>query len=136
MREIVFMGSQEYVESKRLTIMDEIWDIFCALGLYGQIVTARDPFFHYDDMKTKGAVQLMADAKYELEFISANGNSSSIASFNNCQDTLCEKFEITDHERKTLHSGCVAFGIDRWRAALFEQYGSDSQNWPDKLKNV
>jgi seryl-tRNA synthetase len=78
----------------------------------------------------------MADAKYELEFISVSGSSSSIASFNNCQDTLCEKFEITDQEHRTLHSGCVAFGIDRWRAALFERYGSDSRNWPDVLKNI
>lgn len=136
MREIVFMGSQAYVESKRLGIMDEIWDLFCSLGLYGQVVTARDPFFHYDDMKTKGAVQLMADAKYELEFISANGNASSIASFNNCQDTLCEKFEVTNDEKNFLHSGCVAFGIDRWRAALHEQYGPDNRNWPEKLKNA
>jgi len=87
-------------------------------------------------MKTKGAVQLMADAKYELEFISANGNASSIASFNNCQDTLCEKFEVTNDEKSFLHSGCVAFGIDRWRAALYEQYGPDNRNWPEKLKNA
>lgn len=135
MREIVFMGTPDYVESKRITIMNEVWGLFCDLGLYGQIVTARDPFFHYDDMKTKGAVQLMADAKYELEFVSATGASSSIASFNNCQDTLCEKFAITDQQGVPLHSGCVAFGIDRWRAALFEQYGSNSLNWPQLLKN-
>ncbi|VVM78620.1 hypothetical protein PS645_02146 [Pseudomonas fluorescens] len=135
MREIVFMGSAAFVEEKRLEIMEEIWGLFCELGLYGQIVTARDPFFHYDDMKTKGAIQLMADAKYELEFISVNGDSSSIASFNNCQDTLCEKFEITNDENHWLHSGCVAFGLDRWRAALYEQYGSDVDNWPDQLKD-
>lgn len=135
MREIVFMGDDEFVERKRIQIMEEVWGLFCTLGLYGQIVTARDPFFHYDDMKTKGAVQLMADAKYELEFISANGNSSSIASFNNCQATLCEKFEITNSDSKVLHSGCVAFGIDRWRAALFERFGADKQNWPLQLVN-
>ena len=134
MREIVFMGSPAFVEEKRLEIMEEIWGFFCELGLYGQIVTARDPFFHYDDMKTKGAIQLMADAKYELEFISASGETSSIASFNNCQDTLCEKFEITNSENHLLHSGCVAFGLDRWRAALYEQFGSDTDNWPSALK--
>ncbi|MHC8304347.1 aminoacyl--tRNA ligase-related protein [Pseudomonas sp. PB3P13] len=134
MREIVFMGSPAFVEEKRLEIMEEIWSLFCDLGLYGQIVTARDPFFHYDDMKTKGAIQLMADAKYELEFMSANGESSSIASFNNCQDTLCEKFEITNVDNHLLHSGCVAFGLDRWRAALYEQFGSDTDHWPNKLK--
>lgn len=133
MREIVFMGDHEFVEGKRIQIMEEVWELFCTLGLYGQIVTARDPFFHYDDMKTKGAVQLMADAKYELEFTSVNGNTSSIASFNNCQDTLCDKFEITDSAGQILHSGCVAFGIDRWRAALFERYGADKQNWPLSL---
>jgi len=135
MREIVFIGTPEYVETKRLGMMEEVWELFCELGLYGQIVTARDPFFHYDDMKTKGAVQLMADAKYELEFASRAGSASSIASFNNCQDTLCQKFEITgtDHD-EFLHSGCVAFGIDRWRAALLEEYGQDEGNWPALLK--
>lgn len=135
MREIVFIGTPEYVETKRLGMMEEVWDLFCSLGLYGQIVTARDPFFHYDDMKTKGAVQLMADAKYELEFASRAGSASSIASFNNCQDTLCQKFEITATDNdEFLHSGCVAFGIDRWRAALLEEYGQDEGNWPALLK--
>jgi seryl-tRNA synthetase len=135
MREIVFIGTPEYVEAKRLGMMEEVWALFCELGLYGQIVTARDPFFHYDDMKTKGAVQLMADAKYELEFASRAGSASSIASFNNCQDTLCQKFEITaTHNDEFLHSGCVAFGIDRWRAALLEEYGQDEGNWPALLK--
>ncbi len=136
MREIVFIGPDDFVESKRINIMDQIWDVFCEIGLYGQVVTARDPFFHYDDMKTKGAVQLMADAKYELEYQSHSGKTSSIASFNNCQDTLCEKFSIRDSETdKFLHSGCVAFGIDRWRSAIIEEFGNNPKDWPTKLLN-
>ena len=135
MREIAFVGDAEWVELRRLGIMQEVWDLFCDLGLGGRIVTARDPFFHYDDMMTKGAVQLMADAKYELEFVTTDQRASSIASFNNCQDSLTAKFDITGPDGdKDRHSGCVAFGLDRWCTSLFTRHGTDHNAWPKTLR--
>ncbi len=137
MREIAFVGDAKWVEQRRLGIMQEVWDLFGDLGLGGRIVTARDPFFHYDDMMTKGAVQLMADAKYELEFVTADQRSSSIASFNNCQDTLTAKFGITGPDgARDRHSGCVAFGLDRWCTSLFTRHGTDPAAWPETLRRL
>ncbi|OAB33774.1 aminoacyl--tRNA ligase-related protein [Paenibacillus glacialis] len=136
MREIVFVGHREQVESFRNQLMDEIWNLFEKLGLHGKLLTARDPFFHYDDLKTKGAFQAMANAKYELEFISNAGNTFSIASFNNCGDMICQKYGITDTSQEYLYSGCIAFGLDRWKEAICDVYGDNEADWPSLLKNL
>ncbi|ATF15817.1 hypothetical protein A616_28860 [Brevibacillus brevis X23] len=122
MREIVFIGDEEKVYDIREKIANESWALFEQLGLRGRIATSRDPFFHYDDLKTKGAVQLISFAKYELDAKLRNGEQTSIASFNYCQDLLCKKFGIRGGNGKTLHSGCVGFGIERWRGALLDRY--------------
>lgn len=125
MREIVFIGDEEKVYSMREKIANDCWALFENLGLRGVIATSRDPFFHYDDLKTKGAVQLLSFAKYELDAKLRNGEKTSIASFNYCQDLLCKKFGIKGEDGKILHSGCVGFGIERWRGALLDRYEKD-----------
>lgn len=134
MREIVFVGEREQVEEFRNKLINEVWQVFENLGLKGRVVSARDPFFHYDDMKTKGAFQAMANAKYELEYVSKNGKTISIASFNNCGDMICRKYGITDPEQEYLHSGCVAFGMDRWKEAISDTYGNSEEYWPALLQ--
>ncbi|MBJ8030418.1 aminoacyl--tRNA ligase-related protein [Bacillus cereus group sp. N21] len=131
MREIVFIGSEEQILDLRMEILDEVWNLFNDLNLNGKVVTASDPFFFYEDMD-KVTYQKMANAKYELVAVT-NGESSSIASFNYCDDTLCKSFDITNKYGENLKSGCVAFGIDRWLQVFLNQYGKDDACWPEKL---
>jgi seryl-tRNA synthetase len=128
MREIVFIDKPEQVVTLRDQIMNDVWSLFEDIDLNGSLVSARDPFFYYDDLKNKGAYQLMSHAKYELEAESRH-SSYSIASFNYCENLLCQKFNITDSDNEYLHSGCVAFGIDRWMEAIFHRYGKEKKNW-------
>ncbi|MDF9506817.1 hypothetical protein P5808_21800 [Bacillus cereus] len=131
MREIVFIGSGEQVLELRMKILEEVWNLFNDLGLNGKVVTASDPFFFYEDMD-KATFQKMANAKYELVAV-MNGESSSIASFNYCSDSLCKSFSIKDGNGESLHSGCVAFGIDRWLQMFLKKHGKNKAGWPKKI---
>ncbi|MDT9722455.1 hypothetical protein QVE09_26490 [Paenibacillus sp. ClWae2A] len=130
MREIVFVGEKEWVVNTRDRIMDEVWSFFDSIGLKGKIENATDPFFFSQDLKTKGTYQLISNAKYELIVTTLNCKRSSIASFNYCQDTLCSKYEIKDQNESALFSGCIAFGIERWKEAFIDLHGRDMKNWP------
>jgi seryl-tRNA synthetase len=131
MREIVFIGQEEWVLNTRNEILNVVWDLFESIGLQGRIATATDPFFFSQDLKTKGTYQMMSNAKYELIVTTSDKKEVSIASFNYCQDVLCSKYDIRDEMELPLHSGCVAFGIDRWKEAILDKYGYDPKNWPE-----
>ncbi|MBJ6360578.1 aminoacyl--tRNA ligase-related protein [Paenibacillus sp. GCM10012307] len=131
MREIVYIGKENPVVETRNQIMEDVWVLFESLGLKGRITTATDPFFFSQDLKTKGTYQMMSNAKYELLVTTSSGKEVSIASFNYCQDMLCSKYEIKGSDEAALHSGCAAFGIDRWKEALKDIHGSDLKEWPE-----
>ncbi|MDQ0417970.1 seryl-tRNA synthetase [Croceifilum oryzae] len=135
MREIVFMGDKEFVESLRQSILEEVWQLFESLGLQGRVETANDPFYFSQDAYKKN-YQLMSDIKYELIVELAEKSAFSIASFNNVRDTLCQQFHITSQDGVSLHSGCVAFGLDRWVYALLSKFGKDLQSWPEPVRDL
>ncbi|AMA72209.1 MULTISPECIES: aminoacyl--tRNA ligase-related protein [Aneurinibacillus] len=134
MREFVFMGDESFVEETRSFFLDLIWILFVNLGFRGYIETAHDPFY-FPHHAGKSQYQLMAHMKYEL-IISTDIGNFSIASFNNVKDTLCKEFSITGSNGSILHSGCVAFGIDRWVYALLAVYGTQLQEWPTYIKEI
>jgi seryl-tRNA synthetase len=136
MREIVMFGDTSFIETKRKQFMEEAWVLFEALGLRGRIETASDPFF-FSEETAKGQIQLMGNMKYELIVeLDEDKGSFSIASFNNMEDSLCKPFEVLNDEYKPMHSGCIAFGIDRWVFALLSCYGGDYAKWPSSVKQI
>jgi len=135
MREIVLFGDSSFIEEKRKQFMESAWALFEALGLRGRIETASDPFF-FSEESGKGQIQMMGNMKYELIVETEENGSFSIASFNNMEDSLCKPFEVLDDADKPMHSGCVAFGIDRWVYALLSRYGGDYARWPNGTKEL
>ncbi|OAS17727.1 aminoacyl--tRNA ligase-related protein [Paenibacillus oryzisoli] len=134
MREIVMFGDSSFIETKRKHFMEDAWTLFESLGLRGRIETASDPFY-FSEETAKGQHQLMGNMKYELVVEAGGGNGSfSIASFNNMEDSLCKSFDVLNDEYKPMHSGCIAFGIDRWVFALLCCYGGDYVKWPAAVK--
>jgi seryl-tRNA synthetase len=133
MREIVYLADALFIEEMRSSLMNEIWHLFIELGLKGRIETASDPFYFPQDA-TKEQYQLITGMKYELIVQLHDGESFALASFNNMRDTLCEPFKITYGQRTPAHSGCAAFGLDRWVYAILSEFGSDPRNWPERLR--
>ncbi|PEW80987.1 hypothetical protein CN447_29165 [Bacillus thuringiensis] len=133
MREIIFIGSKDKVLEIRENILNDVWNIFNEFGLFGKITTAKDPFFFYPDLN-KGTFQLLSNTKYELIVNNIETEDFSIASFNYCEDHLCKKFNIKNKNNEFLHSGCVAFGLDRWVHALISHHGKKITHYPSKLK--
>ncbi|MFC5469146.1 amino acid--ACP ligase [Cohnella suwonensis] len=134
MREIVFVGEADFVEEERSWWMKEIGSLFRELGMKGIVATANDPFYFSEDAM-KSQHQKMANMKYELIVEAGDGSSYSIASFNNMSDSLCKPFSVLAPSGAPHHSGCVAFGIDRWAYALLSEYGPLSQ-WPAGVREI
>jgi seryl-tRNA synthetase len=133
MREIVFFGSPDFVKAARDDLLENVWGLFGDLGLSGRIETAFDPFYFPED-GAKAIYQLMDGLKYELvatvQAPSGQIDSFAVASFNDCKEALCKAYDIRDLAGGPLHSGCVAFGIDRWVYAFLSVYGTDVEDWP------
>ncbi|WP_342474049.1 aminoacyl--tRNA ligase-related protein [Bacillus sp. FSL W8-1141] len=134
MREIVFIGHQEFINETRKALLENTWECFHQLGLSGKVTTANDPFFFYDDID-KANYQLMANSKYELVAVTEK-KDVSIASFNDCGEMLCERFHISGEDGLPLYSGCAAFGIDRWVQVFLQTYGRNRKDWPKDMLHL
>ncbi|MCK6259482.1 hypothetical protein LCY76_23200 [Fictibacillus sp. KIGAM418] len=133
MYEIIYLGSKEKVESLRKELIQEVWELFNRIGLRGYIETANDPFFIKND-RNRIAFQRAAEMKYELIFSPNEELSFSIGSFNLVGEVLTESFGIKGELGENVHSGCTAFGIDRWVEAILYTFGDKMENWPTYLR--
>lgn len=119
MREIVFVGSNTDVERARRTLMRRAQTYITRLDLAATIEVAADPF-HIPADRGKLALQRLRALKYELRMAVA-GETIAVASFNHHEDYFGRAFGITLRDGSPAHSGCVAFGLERWELALREQ---------------
>jgi len=138
MREIVAVGDAGLVEKLRTELMDKVSLWMKELALDGQIEVANDPFF---TTETRGRMlmQQMLPLKYELRLrVDADGRSIAAASFNNHEQHFGRAFSILLPSGDFAHSGCVAFGWERWVIAFVGQHGADEDSWPDivRYRNV
>lgn len=129
MREIVAVGSQAFVEETRMGLLDRVGRWVVELELEGFIEIASDPFF---TRATRGRqlMQQLQPLKYELRLGTGEGRTVAAASFNHHQDHFGKAFSIRQHSGATAHSGCVAFGWERWVIAFVAQHGLDEESWP------
>ena len=129
MREIVAVGSESFVETTRRDLIDRVGRWIVELDLDGFIEVASDPFF---TRATRGRqlMQQLQPLKYELRLASAEGRTVAAASFNHHRDHFGRAFSIRQQNGETAHSGCVAFGWERWIIAFVAQHGLDEENWP------
>lgn len=119
MREIVLLGSESAVDRARRALMRRAQTYLTRLDLTATIEVANDPF-HTSADRGKLALQRLRALKYELRMPVA-GERIAVASFNHHEDYFGRAFGITLPDGSPAHSGCVAFGIERWGLALREQ---------------
>lgn len=114
MREIVFAGPPEWVAEQRQQWMTRIEAFAKSLGLQAKMELATDPFFG-GEARGKRLMQQLRELKYELRV-----GSMSIASFNLHETHFTKRFDIALADGGTAHTGCVAFGLERWTLAALE----------------
>jgi hypothetical protein len=131
MREIVCLGNAEETQ----TFLDEATDDVDALAVELDLplswAEASDPFFR-PSRNPQYLMQQVDPTKHELLF----DDRLAIASTNLHHDHFGRAFDIsrtsgTGGAVQPAHSACVAFGIERWLAAVVRCHGADSAGWPE-----
>ncbi|WP_235918030.1 aminoacyl--tRNA ligase-related protein [Paenibacillus lutrae] len=132
MFEMVYIGAAEAVKQMRADLLEDTWALFGALGLQGYVESASDPFFLPEDGDRR-MFQLAAESKFELRCTTSGGDDFAVTSFNVCGDVLCRAFGIGG-SGSYPHSGCTAFGVDRWVQAILDAWGPDPAGWPALIR--
>ncbi|HYU53095.1 MAG TPA: hypothetical protein VEK37_09135 [Gemmatimonadaceae bacterium] len=136
MREIIAVGNDRLVERLRSGLMDRVSLWLKELQLDGFIETATDPFFT-SESRGRMLMQRLLPLKYELRLrVGSDGRSIAAASFNNHEQHFGRAFSIRLQSGDYAHSGCVAFGWERWIVAFVNQHGPNEANWPLALEST
>ncbi len=127
MREIVSIGTRESTESFVKELSQKVTEFATLLGLKAPWLTATDPFFN-PSQNPKYLMQKLDPVKSELTF----GGDLAIASTNLHRNYFGDAFKI-QCEGQEAYTACVAFGLERWMAALLETFGPEWMKWPSIL---
>lgn len=133
MREVIVLGAREDVERVRRRLLRRIDRFVTSLALDGVIEPATDPFFTDAD-GAKALAQRAGELKLELRLSLEGNRRVAVASFNRHHDHFGRRFDISI-DGAPAHSGCIAFGIERWVLALLTQHGLDERDWPAVVRD-
>jgi hypothetical protein len=132
-RDIMFVGSRDFVLEARQTLIDRLVDFLKALRLRAKIETANDPFFA-NDSAMKAVFQNSHRLKYELlASIPHLEEEIAVGSINYHMDFFGNAFNISMPNGEKASSGCIGVGMERMTYALFCQNGPSLEAWPRDL---
>jgi seryl-tRNA synthetase len=130
LREIIFVGTSQYVLARRDASVDACIRLLDDLGLAYEITGATDPFF-VDTYAAQAAYQQGFDLKFELLLpLPYSGKKLAVGSINYHQDFFGRSFCI-EASGVAAHTGCVGFGLERMALGFVAQYGVNDKCWPD-----
>lgn len=136
MRELVFLGTSEYVLQERERCVQIVGEFLDELGLAVEIRTASDPFYIAPDASSKTYFQLTAETKYELSAVLPNKQRLAIGSLNYHTDFFGRAFNIAVEGAGPAFSSCIGFGLERFVCAFLAQHGKNSANWPAAVGRI
>ncbi len=134
-REVVFLGTREYVLDCRQTFINAAISLMQELDLHGFCEVANDPFFAGQETVSKIFAQKAMELKYELRLKTDADRSIAVGSFNFHDTFFGQGFNITQHDGPVM-TGCVGFGLERFVYAFLCQHGLDKRGWPETLNSV
>jgi seryl-tRNA synthetase len=136
MREYVRIGTPEQIQAFRDPWIERAKAIADAIGLSYTVDVANDPFF--GRIGTMMATQQRADAlKFELLVpVRAKETPTACMSFNYHKEHFGEVWGLANAKGQVLHTGCVAFGMDRLAVALFVTHGAEIGAWPASVRRT
>jgi seryl-tRNA synthetase len=136
MREYVCIATPELVTRFRENWIERALALADELQLPAQIAPASDPFFGRTG-RVMAVSQLQQSLKFELLIpIRTTAEPTACMSFNYHLDHFGSTWDLHDETGSVVHTGCVAFGVDRLALALFANHGSDLQNWPPPVRSA
>ena len=124
MRELVCIGSMDDIQNFINVVREKTERFIEQTGLSVIWDTATDPFFDPAN-NPKYLMQKLQPNKIEMVF----DGRLAIGSVNLHRNYFGESFSITCN-KEPAHSACIAFGLERWVAAILHQFGPDRSNWP------
>ncbi len=134
MREVIFVGSKDFVLENREIARQRMQKIFEKIGLNYSVESANDPFF-VGEFRKQAAFQSAFQLKFEIRAtLPFKDATLAVGSYNYHQDFFGRHLNITLSDGSPTHTGCVAFGLERMAYAFLAQFGFDPQNWPEAVK--
>ncbi|HVW75741.1 MAG TPA: amino acid--[acyl-carrier-protein] ligase [Rhizomicrobium sp.] len=136
MREYVRIGTPRQIQEFRDPWIERAKGIADAIGLPYTVDVANDPFF--GRVGTMMATQQRADAlKFELLVpVRSKDSPTACMSFNYHKEHFGEVWGLHNKSGEVLHTGCVAFGMDRLAVALFVTHGARIGAWPARVREA
>ena len=137
MREVIFVGPKDFVLQNRETGRERMRGFFEEIGLAYRVESANDPFF-IGEFKKQAAFQSAFQLKFEIRAaLPFKQGTLAVGSYNYHQDFFGRSLNITLPDGSPVHTGCIAFGLERMAFAFLSQYGLDTAKWPEAVrKNI
>jgi seryl-tRNA synthetase len=131
MREYVCVGTPEQITDFRERWMVCGQDLAKQLALPYRIDQASDAFFGRGG-KLMAMSQIEQALKFELLVPGRSAKQpTACMSFNYHCDHFGTAWNLRNKSGAVMHTGCVAFGMDRLALAMFATHGLDTSGWPD-----
>jgi hypothetical protein len=124
MREVIFLGREEWVTGRCDEWARRVHEFASRLELRGAVEPATDPFFGAEG-RGRRLLQQIKELKRELR-LDCDGGRVAVASVNRHETFFSSRFAFELAGGGAAHSGCVAFGIERWALAFLDQRGPDA----------
>jgi seryl-tRNA synthetase len=136
MREYVCVGTPEQIKDFRERWMKRAHDLAGELALPYRFDQASDAFFGRGG-KLLAMSQIEQALKFELlvPVRSAEGPTACM-SFNYHQDHFGAAWNLHNAAGQVMHTGCVAFGMDRLALAMFATHGLNVADWPQAVRKA
>jgi seryl-tRNA synthetase len=137
-RELVFVGSEDYVRGCRTKALPIIEQLASFIDIDCQVQTATDPFFATVSAAKK-FWQAAQEVKNEIKIpaLSNDGTTKMLAcgSINLHGNFFGKRFGFNCADGEPAQTGCVGLGIERWVLAAFTQHGFDEKRWPQAVRD-
>jgi seryl-tRNA synthetase len=134
MREVIFVGPKDFVLQNRETGRERMRAFFEEIGLAYRVESANDPFF-IGEFKKQAAFQSAFQLKFEIRAaLPFKQGTLAVGSYNYHQDFFGRSLNITLPDGSPVHTGCIAFGLERMAFAFLAQFGLDERKWPEMVR--
>lgn len=136
-REIVLLGTRDFVVAERDAWMTRSEALLRSLGLDVLHEFANDPFFgRAGRIMARGQRQNALKVEISVAPYGEDAGRTAVASGNAHGTHFTDAFDIRLPNGERAHSACMGFGLERVALALLRTHGMDVDAWPKSVRTV